>query len=114
VEEKGKKASHHTRIGMDFDSKTSKLRDQEVVDKYLASYEFHLNSGTKIKFCPRSVDVSSAPPKGEDVYMQHQVLALGLRLPMQNSSALFWLFTKSPLLVVGGSLVHGSRVRGPL
>jgi len=27
--EKGKRASHRTRIGMDFDSKTSKLRDRK-------------------------------------------------------------------------------------
>jgi len=27
AEEKGKRASHHTRIGMDFDPKTSRLRN---------------------------------------------------------------------------------------
>ena len=37
VEEKGKRASHRTRIEMYFDPKTFKLRDQEAVDKYLAS-----------------------------------------------------------------------------
>jgi len=52
VEEKGKRASHHIRIGMDFDRKTSKLHDQEAVYKYMANYEFHLNLGIKIKFCP--------------------------------------------------------------
>jgi len=41
VENKGKRTSHHTRIGMDFDPKTSKLRNQEAVDKYLASYGIH-------------------------------------------------------------------------
>ena len=50
VEEKGKRASHRTRIGMDFDPKTSKLCDQEPVDKYLVSYYFHLNLGIKIEF----------------------------------------------------------------
>jgi len=40
TEEKGKRASRCIRIGMDFDPKTSKLRDQEAVDKYLASYGF--------------------------------------------------------------------------
>ena len=52
VEEKGKRASHRTRIGMDFDSKTSKLRDQEAVDRNLVSYGFRLNSGIKIEFLP--------------------------------------------------------------
>ena len=47
---------------MDFNPKNSKLRDQEVVDKYLASYEFCLNPGIKIEFCPLTVDVSSTPP----------------------------------------------------
>ena len=52
VEEKRKRASHRSRIGMDFDPKTSKLRDQEAVDKYLANYEFRLNPEIKIEFCP--------------------------------------------------------------
>ena len=52
TEEKGKRASHYTKIGMDFDPKFSKLRDQEAIDKYLASYEFRLNSGIKIEFYP--------------------------------------------------------------
>jgi len=67
---------------MDFDSKNTKLHDQEAVDKCFASYEFRLNPGIKIEFCPLNVDVSSAPPKGEGVYMHPQVLALGLKLPM--------------------------------
>ena len=41
--EKGKRTSHRTKIGMEFDPKTSKLCDQEAVNKYLANYEFHLN-----------------------------------------------------------------------
>ena len=82
VEEKWKRASHHIRIGMDFDPKTSKLRDQEAVDRYLASYGFRSNSGIKIEFCPHGVDVSLAPPSREGVYMHPQVLTLGLRLPM--------------------------------
>ena len=43
VEEKGKRTSHRTKIGMEFDPKTSKLCDQEAVNKYLANYGFHLN-----------------------------------------------------------------------
>ena len=52
VEEKRKRASHRIRIRMYFNPKTFKLRDQEAVDKYLASYEFCLNLGIKIEFCP--------------------------------------------------------------
>ena len=61
---------------MDFDPKTSNLRDQEAMNKYLANYGFLLNLGIKIEFCPHGVDVSSAPPKEECVYMHPQVLAL--------------------------------------
>jgi len=43
VEEKGQRASYHTRIRMDFDPKTSKPCNQKAVDKYLASYGFCLN-----------------------------------------------------------------------
>jgi len=82
MEEKRKGASHHTRIGIDFDQKISKLRDQEAVNRYLANYVFHSNPSIKIEFCPYGVDVSSAPPNGEGVYMHPQVLTLGLRLLM--------------------------------
>jgi len=41
VEEKGKRTSRRNRIGIEFDPKTSKLRNQEAVDKYLANYCFH-------------------------------------------------------------------------
>ena len=82
MEEKGKRTSRRTRIKMDFDLKTSKLRDKETVDKYLARYDFHWGPGIKIEFCPNDVDVSSAPPGKEGVYMHPLVLALGLRLPM--------------------------------
>jgi len=50
--EKRKKDSHRIRIGMDFDSKISKLHNQEVVDKYLAKYGFRLNPRIKVEFCP--------------------------------------------------------------
>ena len=69
VEKKGKRASHCTRIRMDFDPKASKLGDQEAVYIYLANYEFCLNLGIKIEFCPHGVEVSSASPKREGVYM---------------------------------------------
>ena len=80
MEEKGKRTSPCNRIGMDFDLKTSKLRDQEAVDKYL--YDFYWSPGIKIEFCPKDVDVSSAPPGKDGVYMLHLMLVLGLRLPI--------------------------------
>ena len=59
-EEKGK--NHFcTRIGMDFDPKTSRLRNQEDVNKHLARYEVCLNPGIKVEFCPHGIDVSHAP-----------------------------------------------------
>ena len=82
TEEKRKRTPHPTRIGMDFDPKTSKLRNQEV-NKYLVSYGFFLNPGIKIKFCPHDVDISLALPNG-GVYVHPQVLALGLRLPITS------------------------------
>jgi len=107
VEEKGKRVSHRTRIGMDFDPKTSKHRDQEAVDKYLASYSFHLNLGIKIKFCPHSVDVSLAPPNKDGVYMHPQVLALGLRLPTTRFIRSVLIFLQGcSLLVVGDGLAY--------
>jgi len=81
TEEKGKRASHRTRIRMDFNPKTSRLHNQKAVDKYLANYGFRLNQGIKIEFCPHGVDVSLVPPK-DGVYMHLQVLVLGLRLPV--------------------------------
>jgi len=40
TEEKGKRVSYRIRTGMDFDPYTSKLHDQEAVDKYLSTYGF--------------------------------------------------------------------------
>ena len=81
--EKGKKAFHRTTITMDFDPKTSRLRNQEEVDKYLAKYGFRLDPGIKVEFWPHGVDVSQAPPN-DGVYMHPQVLVLELRLSMTN------------------------------
>ena len=53
---------------MDFDPKTSRLHNQEEVDKYLANYDFRLNPGIKIEFYPHGVDVSLALPN-DGVYM---------------------------------------------
>ena len=97
VEEKGKRASHRTRIEMDFDSKTSKLPNQEAGGKYLASYSFHLNLGIKIEFCPQSVDVSLAPPNKDCVYMHPKILALVLG-PMTKFMCGVLSFTKLPPL----------------
>ena len=76
TEEKGKRASYHTKIRMDFDSKTSRLHNREEVDKYLKNYDFRLNPGIKIEFCHYGVDIFLAPPN-DGVYMHPQVLALG-------------------------------------
>ena len=46
------------RIGMDFNPKTSKLHNQENVNKYLARYSVCLNPEIKVEFCPHGVDVS--------------------------------------------------------
>ena len=88
---------------MDFDPKTSKLRDQEAVDKYLAGYGFHWSPGIKIEFCLNDVDVSSAPPYKEGVYMHPLVLALGLRLTMTKfirSVLFFYEVAPSQLMAV--------------
>jgi len=103
TEEKGKRTSHRIRIGVDFDPKTSKLRDQEAVDKYLADNGFCLSPGIKIEFCPNDVDVSSAPPGKEGVYMHPLVLALGMRLPMMKfirSVLVFYEIAPSQLTAV--------------
>jgi len=95
---------------MDFYLKTSKLCDQEAVDKYLAIYGFHLNSEIKIESCLHGVDVSSAPPKGEGVYMHPQVLALGLRLSMTkfvHSVLTFYKVTPSQLSAIAWRTILG-------
>ena len=110
--EKGKRTSHRTRIGMDFDPKNSKLRNQEK-DKYLANYGFRLNSGIQIEFCPHGVDISLAPPN-DGVYMHPQVPTLGLRLPMTTFvRGVVTLYRVAPSFV-GGGLACGTRLRGPL
>ena len=89
---------------MDFDPKTYKIRDQEAVNKYLASYGFRWSPGIKIEFCPNDVDVSSARPGKEGVYMHPLVLALGLRLPMMKfirSVFVFYEVTPSQLTAIG-------------
>ena len=50
IKEKRKKASHRTRIRMDFDPKISRLCNQEEVDKSLTKYGFRLNLRIKVKF----------------------------------------------------------------
>ena len=46
---------------MDFNPKSSKLRDQEAMDKYLAGYDFCWSPEIKIEFCSNN---SSAWQKG--------------------------------------------------
>ena len=50
-------------------SKNLEASNQEVVDKYLASYGFRLNLVIKIEFFPQNIDVSVAPPNKEGAYM---------------------------------------------
>ena len=112
AEEKGKRTSHHTRIELNFDLKTSKLHSQEDVDKYLASYGFILNPGIKIEFCPHMVDVSLAPPNS-GVNMHPLVLTLVLRLLMTSfvcSILAFYQVTASQFLAVA----YDTRVGSPL
>jgi len=102
VEEIGKRTPR-TRIEMNFDPKTSKLRNQEAVYKYLAGYGFHLSPGIKFEFCPNNVDDSSTPPDKEGVYMHPLALALGLRLPMMKfvrSVLIFYEVVPSQLTAV--------------
>jgi len=49
TEVKGKRTFYRTRIGMDFNPKTYKLRDQETVDKYQAGYGFRWSPEIKIE-----------------------------------------------------------------
>jgi len=103
VQEKGNRASHHTRIGMHFHPKNFKFHYPKAVNKYLASYGFHLNLGIKIEFFSHSVDVFSAPPKREGIYTHLQVLTLGLRLLMMmfvRNILAFYKVSPSQLLVV--------------
>jgi len=46
------------------------------VEKYLVSYSFRWSPGIKVEFCPNDVDVTSAPPDKEGVYMHSLVLNL--------------------------------------
>ena len=111
VEEKGKRTSHRIRIGMNFDPKTSNLRDQEKVDKYLASYEFRLYPGIKIEFCPNGADVFSAPPKKGGCIYAPPGSSTGAKVADDKvRSQCFGFLQSCSLSVVDSSLVHGSRV----
>ena len=110
AEEKGKRASHRIRIRMDFNPKISKLRDQEAMDRYLASYAFRLNLEIKIEIFPYAVDVSLAPPNREGVYMHLQVLVLELRLPMTRfvcSILTFYKVASSQLSAIAWCTILG-------
>jgi len=49
---KGNRCQFRTRVGMNFDPRTTKFNSQTDVDEYLARYGFHLSPGIKIEFCP--------------------------------------------------------------
>ena len=58
-EEKGKRSHFCIRIGLDFDPKTTRLCNQEDVNKH-ARYGVCLNPRIKVEFCPHDIDVSQA------------------------------------------------------
>ena len=61
TEEKGKRSHFCTKIGMDFNPKTSRLRNQEDVNKHLVRYGAYLNLEIKVEFCPHGVRRLSGP-----------------------------------------------------
>jgi len=79
TEEKGKRSQFRTRVGMDFDPKTTKLYNQEGVDEYLVKNGVHLSLGFEVEFYPQGTDFT-LPLPNSDVCMHPQVLALGLKL----------------------------------
>jgi len=82
---------------MDFNPKTSKLRNQEEVDKHLASYDFHLNLGKNPRFAPM-VLTSLWFRLIRMVIYASPGLALELRLPMTRFVCSVLIFTGSPPL----------------
>ena len=52
VEEKGKRSQFRTKIGMDFNLRTTKLHSQADVDEYLPTYGVCHSPGIKVEFCP--------------------------------------------------------------
>ena len=49
TEEKGKRSSHRTRIGRDFDPKSTMLHNQKDIDEYLVKYGVELSPGIKVE-----------------------------------------------------------------
>ena len=98
---------------MDFNPKTSRLRNHEEMDKYLANYSFRLNPRIKVEFCPHCGDISQAPPN-DGIYMHPRVLALGLRMPMTKFIRSVLTFYRVAPSVDSIGLAYGTRVRGPL
>ena len=97
---------------MDFDPKTSRLHNKEV-DKFLANYDFRLNSEIRIKFSPHGVDVSLASPN-DGIYMHPQVLALELRLPMTRFVRSALIFYQPALLSFWQWPAYNTRIQGLL
>ena len=60
AEEKGKRSHFRTRIGMDFDPRTTKLHSQKEVDEYMVKYDICLIPEIKVEFCPHGADVSGS------------------------------------------------------
>ena len=53
VEEKGKRSQFRTRVGMNFDPRTTKLHDQAYVDEYRVKYCVCLSPRSRSNSTPR-------------------------------------------------------------
>ena len=67
AEDKGKRSHFRTRVGMDFDPRTTKLHSQKDMGEYLAKYGVRLSPGIEFEFCPKGTDFTLHPPNN-DVY----------------------------------------------
>ena len=64
AEQKGKRSHFRTRVGMDFDPRTTKLHNQKDVRVYLTKYSVHLSLGIEVEFCPKDTDFILPLPNG--------------------------------------------------
>ena len=81
TEEKEKRSQFRTRVGMNFDPRTTKLHSQKDVREYLAKYGVCLSPEIEMEFFSEGTDFT-LPSPNDDVYMHPQIMALGLKLPL--------------------------------
>ena len=101
VEEKRKRSSHHTRVCMDFEPKTTELHSREDVE-YLKKYKVELSPGIKVEFCPPDTKFDLSPPDGA-----------GLKLSLTRfvcSLLTFYHIATSQLSGLRGGQSSGSRL----